>query len=64
MDIVPIYVNRYSLPLWDVLNYEFMRPYAANAMSGKELYTYNHMMNSVYNFVPFESVRVETDSNI
>lgn len=53
--ILPLYVNKYDLPIYDVLDYAFTNRYGNN-LTGSDMLAYAKRYNSVYSYVPFEAV--------
>lgn len=63
--IQPLYVNKYHLPIFDVVSFQESNAYnTANSMTGLGVSNWNKQYNSPYGLVPVDSFQLTTNSTI
>ena len=63
--IQPLYVNKYHLPIFDVVSFQESNAYnTANSMTGGNVSNWNKQYNSPYGLVPVDSFQLTTNSTI
>lgn len=58
--LLPLYVNRYDLPLFDVMTYNFQTNTSGNVMTGSDFNNFSKQFNSVYSLTPVDFFQLNT----